>query len=249
MKDFIFLNSLPRAGNTLLGSIINSNKNVKMTANSVLPEILFKLENIKKSSIYLNFPDKKSFDNVQNSIFINYYKDWKCDCIIERGPWGTPDNLNILKNIFDNPKFILLKRPLLECICSVVLLHKIKKEETYFFVENMLMNKQGMIGQWLWGIENIVKQNLKYKIFYYKDLVCKTDKFLKELSSFINTPVKLPKKLKQFTVNNVIYNDEILANKNFHKIKTTKLVYKKYDVKNILNSKLIKKYKNEEIYF
>ena len=111
------------------------------------------------------------------------------------------------------------------------------------------MNKQGMIGQWLWGIENIVKQNLKYKIFYYKDLVCKTDKFLKELSNFINTPVKLPKKLKQFTVNNVIYNDEILANKNFHKIKTTKLVYKKYDVKNILNSKLIKKYKNEEIYF
>ena len=80
MKDFIFLNSLPRAGNTLLGSIINSNKNVRMTANSVLPEILFTLENIKKSSIYLNFPDQKSFDNVQNSIFINYYKDWKCNC-------------------------------------------------------------------------------------------------------------------------------------------------------------------------
>ena len=103
MKDLIFLNSLPRAGNTLLGSIINSNENVKMTANSVLPEILFKLENIKKSSIYLNCPDKKSFDNVQNSIFNNYYKDWKCNYIIERGPWGTPDNLNILKNIFDKP--------------------------------------------------------------------------------------------------------------------------------------------------
>ena len=41
----------------------------------------------------------------------------------------------------------------------------------------------------------------------------------------------------------------MLDNKNFHKIKTTKLVYKKYDVKNILNSNLIKKYKNEEIYF
>jgi len=249
MKNFIFLNSLPRAGNTLLGSIINSNNNIKMTANSVLPDILFKLENIKKDSIYLNFPDEKSFDNIKNSIFETYYKDWNCDFILERGPWGTPDNLNILKSIFDKPKFVLLKRPLLECICSIVELYRIRKEDTFLFTENNLMNKQGVIGKWLWGIENIIKEDLDYKVFHYKDLVNNTDKFLKELGKFIKTPIQVPKKLKQFKVNNVEYNDKVLDNKNFHTIKTNKITYVKYNIKKMLSDKLIKKYKNEKIYF
>ena len=45
------------------------------------------------------------------------------------------------------------------------------------------------------------------------------------------------------------FPDDTKFNDKLHKIKTTKLVHKKYDIKNILNSKLINKYKNEKIYF
>ena len=43
MKKIYFLCGLPRAGNTLLGSIVNQNKNIKITANSIVPDILYYL--------------------------------------------------------------------------------------------------------------------------------------------------------------------------------------------------------------
>ena len=44
MKDMYFLSSLPRAGNTLLGSIINQSKSVKLTANTILADVLYQLQ-------------------------------------------------------------------------------------------------------------------------------------------------------------------------------------------------------------
>ena len=57
MKDLYFLLSLPRAGNTLLGSIINQSKSVKLTANTILSDVLYQLQLIKDTEIYKNFPD------------------------------------------------------------------------------------------------------------------------------------------------------------------------------------------------
>ena len=54
---------------------------------------------IKDDDIFHNFPDHESLDNVINNVFLNYYKNWNCDYIIDRGPWGTPTNLMLLKKI------------------------------------------------------------------------------------------------------------------------------------------------------
>ena len=49
----------PRAGNTLLGCILNQNPRINATANSVLPEIMFSINNIKfYDTAYNNFPDE-----------------------------------------------------------------------------------------------------------------------------------------------------------------------------------------------
>ena len=101
-KNIIFFNGIPRAGNTLLGSIVNSNKNIKATPNSVVLDILFQLAEIKKNSVFENFPDHESFDNVATNVFDFYYKDWDCNTILERGPWGTPLNLELLNSFIDN---------------------------------------------------------------------------------------------------------------------------------------------------
>lgn len=92
-----FLCSLPRAGNTLLGSIINENKKIKLSPNSITLDIVYKLHELKNDDIFKNFPKHSSLDNLIKSSLQNYYKDWNCDLIIDRGPWGTPDNLYILK--------------------------------------------------------------------------------------------------------------------------------------------------------
>ena len=59
--------------------------------------------------MFQNFPDHKSLDNVLDSVFDNYYKDWKYKYIIDRGPAGTAANLGLIKKHLDsNIKIIFL---------------------------------------------------------------------------------------------------------------------------------------------
>ena len=58
MKRFYYLCGLPRSGNTLLATILNQNKNIAVTPNSVLTEIYKYLYFIKTNNMsFLNFPD------------------------------------------------------------------------------------------------------------------------------------------------------------------------------------------------
>ena len=54
MKEYYFLTGLPRSGNTLLGSLINQNPNVKLTANTIITDILYQLHLLKDYQIYKN---------------------------------------------------------------------------------------------------------------------------------------------------------------------------------------------------
>ena len=47
IKKIFFLVGLPRAGNTLLGSILNQNPDIAVTANSITPDILYVLYRVK----------------------------------------------------------------------------------------------------------------------------------------------------------------------------------------------------------
>jgi hypothetical protein len=79
MKKIYYLIGMPRAGNTLFGSLLNQNPRVRVTANSIVPEIMWSTQCLKKDEIYQNFPNEKSIDNVIKNIISNYYKDWDCD--------------------------------------------------------------------------------------------------------------------------------------------------------------------------
>ena len=83
MKQMFFLHGLPRAGNTLLGSILNQNPKIAVTANSICADMLGELYSLKNTDIFKNFPDHKSFDNATKSLIQSYYKDWPQDYIIE----------------------------------------------------------------------------------------------------------------------------------------------------------------------
>ena len=73
-KKIYFISGFPRAGNTVLASILNQNKKIKTTAHSLLPDIIYTLDKLKQKPIYKNFPDEKSFNNMVENIFNNYYK-------------------------------------------------------------------------------------------------------------------------------------------------------------------------------
>ena len=51
IKKVFFLVGLPRAGNTLLSSILNQNSDIAVTANSITADILYNLfKNFKRNT-------------------------------------------------------------------------------------------------------------------------------------------------------------------------------------------------------
>ena len=246
-KQIIFLCSLPRAGNTLLGSIINENKKIKATPNSITLEILYQLNELKNFPAFQNFPDSKSLNNVSKMVFDNYYKEWKAKVILDRGPWGTPYNLQVLKQFIPKPKFVILFRPLIECLASFAKLkidnNSNTKEDIREYIDE-LMGEKGMMGKSILSIKNLCKEKEDYKIFYYNDLVEDTDNFLKNLSSFIGFKINNYNRLKQFNINNLYYQDDV---KNLHRIRVKKIKRQTYAINDYLPQDIIEKYSGYKI--
>jgi hypothetical protein len=250
MKEIFFLSGLPRAGNTLLSSILNENKNIKVSANTVLADVIYQLNIIKDYDIFNNFPDHKSLNNVTNNVFNNYYKDWKADYIIDRGPWGTPTNLLFLKKIIKKPKFILLHRPVLDCLASIINIEKPKNIEERCHIlmqdDGTYGPGSGMLAKYLRSIKNIIASKEKYKIINYVDLVHFPNETIKTISKFLNIPLKYNENFKQFSINGIKYNDKIYGI-DYHKINTKKLKHSYITADKILPTNIINKYKHMDI--
>jgi len=245
MNNIYFLCSLPRAGNTLLGSIVNQSQHVKLTANTILTDIIYQLQLIKDYEIYKNFSDEKSLNNVINNVFNNYYENWKVDNIIDRGAWGTPYNLQALKNIIKKPKFIILYRPVLECLASFIKIERPINIETRC---HELMSHEGMIGKSLWSIKNIIKEKENHVIIHYKNFIKNPNKEIKKIFDYLEitfTNFNLSN-LQQFSANNVNYNDSIYK-AQLHTIRTDKIKLNKYNIEDYLPANIIKQYSNLDI--
>ena len=245
MKEYYFLTGLPRSGNTLLGSIINQNHNISLTANTILTDVLYQLHLLNDCEILKNFPDKKSFNNIIKNVFNNYYKDWKAKFIIDRGLWGTPANLELLKSIIKKPKFIILYRPILECLASFI---KIEKPSNVREKCHELMQEEGMIGKSLWSIKNIIKEKENYIIIKYSNLIKTPIKETNKIYEFLNIDKfnHIFKKFNDFSANNIKYNDSVLK-APLHKIRTNQIKLNKYKIEDYLPADIIKQYSNLDI--
>ena len=260
MKKFFCLHGLPRAGNTLLGSIINQNPKVAVTANSVIADMLGELYILKHTDIFKNFPDHKSFDNVTKSLIQTYYKDWPQDYIIDRNPWGFPINLKFLKRVQDEIKIIVLVRDVPEILASFI---KWSQRESTSFVNqykaktieekcDMLMNKDGVIVKELVGIKHLLDHHPKemYHIVEYNDLCDDPKKTIEGIYDFLGIYRFNHRynNLDQFYVNGMKYDDNIVG-QNLHTIETNSINSNNYNefkenVNDILPKSIIEKYNN-----
>jgi hypothetical protein len=77
-KNFYFLCSLPRAGNTLLGSLLNQNKEILMSPYSVVPNIAHSIVGCKEHLNFKSFPDHDSINNILDNLLKNLL------CILEK---------------------------------------------------------------------------------------------------------------------------------------------------------------------
>jgi len=245
MKEIYFLTGLPRSGNTLLGAIINQNPNLNLTANSILTETIYQLHLLKYNNFFKNFPDYDSLDNIIKNVFNNYYKNWKAKFIIDRSVWGTPANLELLKSIIKKPKFIILYRPVLECLASFI---KIEKPKDIRKKCHELMQEEGILGKSLWSIKNIIKEKENYISIKYLDLIKNPIKEINKIYEFLNIDKfnHVFKKFNDFSANNVKYQDNVLS-APFHTIRTNQIKLNKYKIGDYLPADIIKQYSNLDI--
>ena len=260
MKKFFYLHGLPRAGNTLLGSIINQNPKVSVTANSIIADMLGELYTLQNSDIFKNFPDHRSFDIVTKSLFDNYYKDWSQDYIIDRGPWGLPINLKFLKEIQEDIRILVLVRNVEEILASFI---KWSQREPTSFVNqygvktveekcDMLMNKDGQIIKELVGVKHLIDHQPRdiYHIVEYNDLCDNPKQTIEGIYDFLGIYRFNHRyiNLDQFYVNGMKYDDKIVG-EGLHTIETNSINSNNYNefkenVNDILPKSIIEKYNN-----
>ena len=258
MKKFFYLHGLPRAGNTLLGSIINQNPKVAVTANSIIADMLGELYTLQNSDIFKNFPDHRSFDSVTKSLFDNYYKDWSQDYIIDRGPWGLPINLKFLKETQEDIRIVVLVRNVEEILASFI---KWSQREPTSFVNqyeaktieekcDMLMKTDGQIVKELIGVKHLLDHQPRdiYHIVEYNDLCDNPKQTIEGIYDFLGIYRFNHRynNLDQFQVNGMKYDDNIVG-QNLHTIETNSINSNNYNefkenVNDILPKSIIEKY-------
>jgi len=240
VKKIYFLSGYSRSGNTFLSSILNQNKNITVTPNSCVVQIMYSLFEMYKSDWIKNVPEVSGLDNVINNLFKNYYEHIDSEFIFERGGWGTPYNLGMLEKLNYKPKFLLLVRPLVEVLASYVKVQK--PDDPVNLVYNLMHPDLGKI-YWDWqSTSNIIKTNQNYLLIKYDDLVNNTEEKMKEIYSYFEIPKFKHQfeNIEQFTYNGVQYNDTVFE-ANLHKIKS-EIKKDVYDVEQYLPKDIIKRY-------
>lgn len=249
-RKLFFLVALPRSGNTLLASILNQNPEIASTANSMTLEIMKVLFLLKETDVFKNYPDHKSLDNVSNSVFDNYYKEWNQKIIIDRSPVTTPGNFNLMQKHFGNRfKVIVLVRNLIDVLASFV--KWFENEPTAYpnklgknIEEKLwnLMNKDGNIVKELIAIQNSFNYKNICHYIKYDDLVSNPQQTIIDLYKFLDEPLYQHyfTNLKQFQLNGISYNDKELGN-NLHTIKPN--IAKQHNpYKDMIPKSIIKEY-------
>jgi len=239
-RKLFFLVALPRSGNTLFASIMNQNKEVAATANSLTLEIMKDVYLLKKTDVFENFPDHQSLDNVLDNVFTNYYQQWPQRIIIDRGPVMTPANFQLVQKHFKHGfKCIVLLRDLMDVLASYMQWYtenpdafpnryNLNTDEEKLL---MLMNKDGAIAKELEAIKNSYNYPDICHYVKYDDMVTNPEKEFRKIYQFMGEPYfnhnfENPSDVE---VNGLKYDDRIVGS-NMHKLFSGKVrkVYNPY---------------------
>ena len=228
---------MPRSGNTLFASIMNQNPAIAATPNSITLEIIKDLFLLKRTDVFLNYPDHKSLNNVLDTVYDNYYKNWIQRIIIDRGPVMTPGNFELMQKHYKRPfKCIVLLRDLMDVLASYMQWYTENPDafpnrfnlNTDDEKLSMIMNNKGAVAKDLQAIKNSYNYPEMCLYIKYDDLVAQPEKEIRRVYEFINMPYfnHTFKDLKQININGIGYDDTIVG-KNMHTIRTE--IKKKYN--------------------
>jgi sulfotransferase len=204
-KTYFFMGGLPRSGSTLLTAILNQHPDIYASPLSPLIDMYWKLgEAIYDTEIWKSGLRNENAQTTLNSLANHFYSDIDKPIVIDKNrAWGTPGNQHIAKAFNQNPKTIVVLRPILEVLSSFLRLadknpnNFIDKEieQSDFFVKyyrdrndvrcDWLMHPNGEIDRSLLAIATLLKNPNSCHIVWYDDLVKEPQKCLTNIYEFL----------------------------------------------------------------
>jgi sulfotransferase len=222
-EQFVCLSGLPRSGSTLLSAILCQNPKIHAEGNSALCQLMWDMDQSLlhhcNEQIIANNRNHTIYDLISNIPNI-YYKDIDVNekIIVDKcRTWTLHDNVELLKKyIDDNIKIIVLERPIVEIVNSIVKLYR--KNNRSIDIEKLLEIGTEPIMRPFAGIINAKNNNIHNNFLFisYKELTENPEETMKKIYNFCNW------EYFHHDFNNIIpkykENDEIYGLNGFHDV-------------------------------
>lgn len=249
-KNIFHLVGMPRAGNTVLGGIINQNPNLQVSPLSPLSRTVSTLHQSFEGETWENFDWSSEQDTLARKTAQAWYSDYKANNIIDRGQWFP----EVVQRLSDNPKVIILQRDIFEVFASFI---KWANENVDNFIyTNVTSRKPEDVMSYLSQYGNVQtsarmiytyqkyleeKNDIDVMYIDYKDLTGDTENVINNLYDFLEVE-KFDhdyENIKQFEFEGQKYNDTRVGT-NLHKLKEGSIEKSTHDIeflfpKNIYN--------------
>lgn len=195
MKQMFFMAGLPRTGSTLLSAILSQNPDILSEGTSGLLELLWQNYNLFNKNQFI----KKSLENtnktnVQDNVLKGlpnlYYKDNTKKYVVDKNrSWTHASNIQIIKDYIDqNPKIIVMLRPIQEIVESFYYIHK--KNNTLQTLEQHIFNQDNPLMFPFAGLLNALQTNKNNLLLLtYKQLVEEPNIVIDKIYKFLNIPI------------------------------------------------------------
>jgi sulfotransferase len=203
VKTYHFMAGLPRAGGTLLKSLLDQNPNIHANPVSPVMELMYYNEEYFKTSEQYNaYPKPDNAFRIVSSLIDHYYEERPEPIIIDHcRAW--PNNIERIKTfITPNPKIICSVRDVAEILTSfITMIHRNSDQESFidrelrkggFTVDDdnrcqFLMGPDGIVDQALWALaQAFVHHNTHHLLLVeYSDLVNTPDETMRRIYDFL----------------------------------------------------------------
>ena len=201
--SFYFMAGLPRAGSTLLKSIIDQNPNIHTQPVTPIMELMYHNElYFTTSEQYIGYPNPEGAFNLVNSLIENYYFKVEKPIIIDHNRAWSNNIERIKTYINPNPKIICPVRDITEILTSFITMIHRNSDEISFIDEELikggftvdddnrcqyLMSDEGIVEQALWAqSQAFIRNETKYLLMVeYDDIVNTPQETMDRIYNFL----------------------------------------------------------------
>jgi sulfotransferase len=195
-EKFIGLAGLPRSGSTLLSAILGQNPDIHAEGNSAVCQLMWSTQESCLGLAHEQLSANKRIHTQRElcaSIPATYYKHISNRIVIDKcRAWHIPANLQMLyEYTTQDPRIIVLERPLAEIVRSFIHLHKINNQLTnQAWLERKLLDDESdpITGPYKflsWAKSN---NHGNFLFIKYDEILHETEQVLDKIYDFIDEP-------------------------------------------------------------